>query len=279
MTRSRNSLLCPNCRRLISRDERACPYCGLGRPGSWWKSAGVSLGGGPDRLIRFIVWINAGMYILSLVLEPGGTARSVSPLSVLSPGQGSLLLLGATGTYPLDRLHMWWSLVTASYLHGGILHILFNMMALRQIAPLVTQEYGVSRLVVIYTLGGVAGYVVSYFAGIPFTIGASAAVCALIGALLYYGLNRGGSYGQAVFRMVGGWVIGLFLFGLLVPGINNWAHGGGIAGGAVLGLVLGYDEKRRETVLHRTFGGICLVGTLAALAWSVSLAVITIFKQ
>jgi rhomboid protease GluP len=79
--------------------------------------------------------------------------------------------------------------------------------------------------------------------------------------------------------MVGGWVIGLFLFGLLVPGINNWAHGGGIAGGAVLGLVLGYDEKRRETVLHRTFGGICLVGTLAALAWSVSLAVITIFKQ
>jgi rhomboid protease GluP len=169
--------------------------------------------------------------------------------------------------------------VTASYLHGGILHILFNMMALRQIAPLVTQEYGVSRLVVIYTLGGVAGYVVSYFAGIPFTIGASAAVCALIGALLYYGLNRGGSYGQAVFRMVGGWVIGLFLFGLLVPGINNWAHGGGIAGGALLGFVLGYDEKRRETVLHRTFGGICLVGTLAALAWSVSLAVITIFKQ
>ncbi len=279
MTRTRNSLLCPNCRRLISRDERSCPYCGLSRPASWWKSVGVSLGGGPERLVRFIVWLNIGMYLLSLVLAPGGAARSINPLSFLSPSNGSLLLLGATGTYPIDRLDMWWSLLTANYLHGGIFHILFNMMAFWQIAPLVVQEYGASRMFVIYTIGGVVGYIVSYYVGIPFTIGASAAVCALIGALLYYGWSRGGSYGQAMFRMVGGWVVGLFLFGLLVPGINNWAHGGGIAGGALLGMVLGYDERQKETVLHRTLGGICLVGTLAALAWVVVFALKNIFIQ
>jgi len=175
------------------------------------------------------------------------------------------LLLGATGTYPIDHFGRYWTLISASYLHGGILHIIFNLMALKQIAPWASNEYGASRMFSIYTLGGVLGYVVSYLAGVPFTIGASAAVCSLIGALLYYGKSRGGAYGSSVYREVSGWVISLFIFGLIFPGINNWAHGGGIIGGIIVGALLGYNERRRENHFDRALALLCALATAGAL--------------
>ena len=174
-----------------------------------------------------------------------------NPLTLLSPGSQGLLIFGATGTIPIDRMGRWWTLLSANYLHGGILHILFNMLALRQIAPLIIREYNISRMFILYTLGGIAGFAISYLAGVKFTIGSSAAVCSLIGAALYFGKSRGGLYGQAVYRQVGGWVIGIFAFGILVPGINNWGHAGGILAGVLLGALLGYREKRQEAGWHR----------------------------
>lgn len=193
---------------------------------------------------------------------------SLNPFSMLSPDETSLLLLGGTGTIPIDRYGRAWSLLAANYLHGGIFHIIFNLMALRQIAPWVIQEYGISRMFIIYTVGGMCGYVVSYLAGISFTIGASAAVCSLIGALLYYGRSRGGAHGSAVYREVSGWVISLVLFGLVMPGINNWAHGGGIVGGIVLGMLLGYEERRPETPSHHALTLLCALTTLGVLGWA-----------
>jgi rhomboid protease GluP len=265
----RRSILCPNCRKLISLDESRCPHCGIARPGSWWKSnvwTRASLD--PDQLIRIIIYANVGMYVLSLLLDPLASSLSLNPFSLLSPANKSLLLLGATGTVPIDFLHRWWTLVAANYLHGGILHILFNMVALRQIAPLVLREYGPYRMVILYTLGGVIGFLVSYLAGVRFTIGASAAVCGLIGATLYYGKSRGGSYGQAIYKQIGAWALGLLLFGFLMPGVNNWAHGGGICAGVVLGFSLGYQERRSEGLIHRILAGMCVVLTLLILIWA-----------
>jgi len=209
------------------------------------------------------------MYVISLLFYPWSSGFSLNPLSLFSPSNKSLLVLGATGTIPIDRFHRWWSLVTANYLHGGIFHILFNMIALSQIAPLVIREYGAHRMVILYTLSGVIGFWVSYLAGVAFTIGASAAVCGLIGASLYYGKSRGGIYGQAIYKQIGSWALGIFIFGLLVPGINNWGHGGGIVAGAILGFLLGYEEKRRERRFHRILAGLCLVATLLILLWAI----------
>ena len=109
-----------------------------------------------------------------------------------------------------------------------------DMLALRQIAPLIVREYNLSRMFILYTLGGVAGFAVSYLAGVNFTIGSSAAVCSLIGAALYFGKTRGGVYGMAVYRHVGGWVVAIFVLGILIPGINNWGHAGGMFDGCLL---------------------------------------------
>jgi rhomboid protease GluP len=223
----------------------------------------------PDQAIRLLISVNVGVYVISLLLDPLGLGLSANPLALLSPSDRALLLLGASGTFPIDRLGRWWTLVSANYLHGSILHLLFNMIALRQIGSLVVEEYGVYRTYILYTGGGVAGFLVSYLAGIHFTLGASAAVCSLIGAALYYGKTRGGVYGQVVYKQILGWVIGLFLFGFLVPGINNWAHGGGLLGGILLALLLGYRERREENLTQKSVAVACMVLTLGILGWAV----------
>jgi len=280
MTVSRKtSQLCPNCRRLISRDEPSCPYCGLKSPGAWWKNnAFLRPANNPELFLTGLSGLLIALFVLSLLLNPRGMGLGMNPLSFLSPDNRSLLLLGATGTMPIEGLHRWWSLISASYLHGSLLHLIFNLIALRQIGPLVIQEYGLARMFAIYTLGGIGGFLLSYLAGVPFTIGASAAVCALIGAALYYGKSRGGSYGQQVYQQIGGWAMSIFVFGLLVPGINNWAHGGGMVTGLICGLLLGYQENRRETLSHRLLGGACAVGTILILLWAVASAVIYRFS-
>jgi len=266
----RRSILCPNCKKLISADEPRCPHCGIAHPGSRLKNnLFTRLFLSTDQIIKAIVLVNVGMYIISLLLGPWSSGFSLNPLSLLSPSNRSLLLLGATGAVPIDRLDRWWTLISANYLHAGLLHILFNMIALRQIAPLVTREFGPHRMVILYFLTGVIGFLVSYLAGVELTIGASAAVCGLIGASLYYGKSRGGIYGQAIYRQIGAWALGIFIFGLLVPSINNWGHGGGMVAGVMLGFVLGYEERRRERFFHRILAWFCVVATLLILLWAI----------
>ena len=270
-SRERRSILCPNCRKLISIDESPCHYCGLRNPGSRWRNSFWIQGFlKDDQLIRNIIYLNAAMFILSVVMNPTSTGFSMNPFGFLSPGDRSLLLLGATGRIPIDQFHRWWTVLSANYLHGSILHILFNMMALNQIGPFILQEYGGFRTVSIFTISGVGGYLVSYVAGIPFTLGASGAVCGLIGAALYYGKSRGGTFGQMIYRQVGGWALGIFIFGFLVPGINNWAHGGGLICGVLTGSLMGYQERIAENFYHKVVAGICVVATLGALIWAIS---------
>jgi rhomboid protease GluP len=254
----------------MGANDEECPWCGAGRPGPFWRLGSWLRGGlDGDWLVKAIITLNILMFLLSLVLAPQRSSSMMSPFALFSPDQTSLFLLGATGTVPIDRFGRYSSLITANYLHGGLLHLLFNLMALRQIALWVIREYGPARMFTIYTLGGALGFYVSYLARIPFTIGASAGLCALIGSLLYYGRSRGGAYGQAVFQEVRGWVIGLFIFGLIFPGINNWGHGGGIVGGIVLGLLLGYEERVRENLGQRLLALVCGVVTVVALGWGV----------
>jgi rhomboid protease GluP len=64
-------------------------------------------------------------------------------------------------------------------------------------------------------------------------------------------------------------VVFLFIFGFVVPGINNWGHGGGILAGLILGFLFGYQENKRENILHKSLAGVCAVVTVLVLAWAV----------
>src|SRR5437867_740575 len=121
----------------------------------------------------------------------------------------------------------------------------------RQLAPPVEALFGRARLVVIFTVGGVMGFVVSNLAGVLFTIGASGAVFGLLGAMVQYGRSRGGAFGMAVFRQYGQWALVIFVLGFLMPVVNNLAHAGGFAGGYLAALLAGHGERSPERSLHR----------------------------
>jgi len=266
----RKSLLCPNCKKLISISEKKCPYCETRSPAAWWKNnIWTRRVNDPYLLVKSIIGINIGIYVISLLLNPKGFELALNPLTFLAPSGQILELMGATGKFPIDAYQRYWTLVSANYLHGSILHIFFNMAAFRQLGLLVSREYGVYRMFIIYTLGGVIGFFISYLASVSWTIGASASVCSLAGALLYYGKSRGGVYGRTLYKQIGIWVIILFIFGLLIPVINNWGHAGGIAAGIALGFLLGYQEQKKENVLHKLLAGGCTVLTIIILGWAV----------
>ena len=276
----RRSFLCPNCGLLISLSEEVCPYCGLRSPAAAWRRLPVfKLLADPNLLVKSVIGVTIGMFVLALLLDPRTMGLAFNPLQLLRPSDASLLVLGATGTIPIDSYHRWWTLISANYLHGGLLHIFFNMAAFKQLGTLAAREYGCSRMFILYTLGALCGFTVSYLAGISLTIGASAGVCGLVGAILYYGKSRGGSYGQLVYRQVGGWALGIFIFGFLFPGINNWAHGGGLLSGLLTGSILGYQERSTETHFHKSLAIICVLATLGTLIWAILSAFLILFSS
>ena len=104
--------------------------------------------------------------------------------------------------------------------------------------------------------------------GVRLTIGASAAVCGFIGAIVFYAWSRGGTYGQELLRQVSGWLIGLLIIGMM-PNINNYAHGGGLVAGFALGWLLGYRDRVREGIFHKSLAGLCALATVLALLFAV----------
>jgi membrane associated rhomboid family serine protease len=239
------SSLCYACGKLNRVDAAVCFYCGARHPGLWGFGAAVSRLVGQLDFGRAVTVVCAVAYLASLALSPGSFGPPRGMFDILAPGTAALNRLGMTGSYALSQ-GRWWTLVTAIYLHAGLLHILFNMLWVNQLSPAVEAAFGRARLVMIFTAGGVAGFVISDLAGVTFSVGASGAVFGLLGALVFYGRSRGGSFGLAVFRQYGQWALVLLVLGFLMPGINNLAHAGGFAGGYLSGLVLGHEEHRPE---------------------------------
>ncbi|MBU1341505.1 MAG: rhomboid family intramembrane serine protease [Proteobacteria bacterium] len=202
----------------------------------------------PALVLKAMIYTNVIMFGISLIFSGKNITLTLNPFYALTPSMDVLKFLGASGRFPIVKFEAWWSLITANWLHGGLLHILFNMMALRTVAPLVMQEFGLSRMFSIYTLAGISGFLLSYAGNVYLTIGASSGLCGLIGAALYFGKSRGGQWGQLVYKQTSGWVVSLVLIGFLMPHINNWGHAGGLFGGIFFGWILGYNEKRKENL-------------------------------
>jgi rhomboid protease GluP len=254
------SILCPNCGKLISADAETCMHCGMKNP-NLWGLAGIlrKIFGGQLSFIPILSAVLIGLYVISLLLDLSSAFQPRGFLGFLAPSLNSLHRLGMTGAFAIAQ-GRWWTVITAIYLHGGLLHILFNVLWIRQLGPVVEDLFGISRSFLIFTISGVLGFVVSNYWGIPFTIGASGSIFGLLGALVFYGRKRGGTFGMAIYRQTGQWALVLFIFGFLFPGINNFAHAGGFVGGYAAAALLGFSEIKKETRTHQllAFGTVIL---------------------
>ena len=232
----------------------------------------------PAGALKAMIYTNVLMYVISLLFSGKNIIFTLNPFYALTPSMDALNFLGASGRLPIAGFEAWWSLVTANWLHGGLLHVIFNMLALRTVAPLVMEEFGVCRMFSIYTLTGIAGFLLSYIGNVYLTIGASSGICGLIGALLFFGKSRGGEWGKLVYKQTTGWVVSLVLVGFLMSNINNWSHAGGLFSGIFFGWVMGYDEKRNENIFDRSLALAFLALTLWLLARSVIKGFLLIFS-
>ena len=244
------SSLCYRCRKLNRVDAAECFYCGARRPGLWGFAPLAGRLVGRFDFAGAVTVVCVVLYFVSILLDPAAAFRARNPFDMLSPSDRALVRLGMAGAAPWAA-GWWWTLITGVYLHGSLLHIVFNLLWVRQLAPAVEQLFGRARLVVIYTVAGVLGFVLSNLVGIRFTLGASGAVFGLLGAMVAYGRSRGGVFGVAVLRQYGQWALFIFIASFFLAGVNNWGHAGGFAGGYLAALVFGHLERRPERGLDR----------------------------
>jgi rhomboid protease GluP len=132
---------------------------------------------------------------------------------------------------PLIQAGEWWRFFTPIFLHVGFLHLLMNTFALYYLGMTVERLYGSWRFFFIYLIAGFFGTLGSFLFTTSLSAGASGAIFGLFGALLYFGTV----YRHLFFQTIGTNIIGLIiinlLFGMMVPGIDNAGHIGGLIGG------------------------------------------------
>ncbi len=270
------SVVCPSCGSLVGVNDDKCYSCGRSNPGLWGFAPLLRQLGADFGFVPLVIGGSVAIYVLTLLVSGSELQIAGNGFAFLAPSGRSLLLFGMTGAYPVYVYGLWWTLLSASWLHGHLLHILFNMMWVRDLGPATADVIGPARTTVIYVVSGVTGFLLSstvgyYLGGLPipilhgapYTLGASASIFGLLGALVHYGRKSGSSYvhGQAM-----RYAIILFVFGLVMPGIDNYAHAGGFLGGYATSAF--FDPTSRERGDHLLMAIGCLLATFLAIAFS-----------
>jgi rhomboid protease GluP len=268
------SVLCPSCGSLVGVKDEQCYTCGRRYPAMWGFAALFRNVGGDLGFVPLVIGVCGLLYVCTLVVDSAGIEWG-GALSFLAPSGRSLFVFGCSGAVPVFEAGRWWTVLSAGWLHAGLLHIVFNMISVRNLAPAMIHLYGPGRTIIIYTIGSVVGFTASSVAGaylpnLPFlhgstfTVGASASVFAFIGALVHYG-GRGGS--TVIRQQALGWALYGVFMGFAVPNIDNWAHLGGFLGGYLASRWL--DPLRPEREVHVLAGLACLALSLGSVVYSV----------
>ncbi|HEY2820418.1 MAG TPA: rhomboid family intramembrane serine protease [Candidatus Acidoferrum sp.] len=243
--------ICPACGSLVGINATRCHNCGTNLRFSMAKvSKGLSeLFGGHAPVTTILLIVNVIMFAVEfMAMAAHGQGGGLT--IVWGMGGESAYRLGASFPFSIFVMHEWYRLITATYLHGGLIHIGFNMMVLMDIGPVVEELYGSARYFFLYTVTGAVGFLVSAYAT-HFSLGASAPILGLVGLMLAVTTKRTGLQVQQLRARLISWVVTLFVIGLM-PGlsVDNWAHGGGFAAGFLLGRIFADHEPRTASELR-----------------------------
>jgi rhomboid protease GluP len=268
------SILCPSCGRLVGVNDEQCYNCGRRNPGMWGLTSFLGSAGRKVAFDQVIIGGTVFLYLCMLAVDPEGIGKRGGLFNFASPSQESILRFGASGAWPVWRLGHWWTLLSAGWLHGSLLHIGFNIYWVRYLAPATAELYGAARMTLLYTASSAFAFLVSSTMGLLFphvpllggaqlTVGASAPILGLLGAMVAYGRATGS-------RLVGGqawsYALVMILMGFVFPRVDNWAHLGGFAGGYMAAHFL--DPRKPERQVHTALALVCLVATVAAIVAS-----------
>lgn len=180
-----------------------------------------------------LIAANVIMYIITAFLSGNILDSNINALIYLGAKENSLI---ASGQY--------YRLITAMFLHGGIVHLVLNMYSLKAIGPLVEKVYGKAKYIAIYFIGGIVSSMFSYKFSDGVSIGASGAIFALLGATLVFAMKMRDRIGKGMVINILS-VIGINIFiGIAIPNIDNFGHLGGLIGGFIVSLLISNNFEK-----------------------------------
>lgn len=250
---------CGECGAIQDRDEKICTACGKKLSSRTWQILG-RMGLTSPRAVSVSTLLAVAILIAyaRVWTAQGGGFGSPS----------GWLLTDFGGTWKPLMAAEPWRLLTSVFLHAGLLHLAFNLLAIASVGPRIEEIYGRATMAGIFIISGViaAFASVSIRAGMGVGIGASGALMGLIGLAVGYGHRAGRGRGHALRNDMLKWSGYTFVFGFAV-GADNWAHLFGLLVGAAFGLVVppAWWARRRLIAARILFGVIGAAGTIGAL--------------
>ena len=229
-------ITCQKCRALLEPGTKECPYCQTDQRHQLAPSESEDA----DRTTRFGLWILGvivGIYVLTVLLDP---ARGDREAGSFRPSHEALVMFGAADGRLVSGCGQYWRLLASMFLHADLLHLILNSVVLVYLIPVAAGAFGVHRTALLYLVSGFLGGALTLRPD-AMAIGASGALCGLIGACAAYGRRRGGIFGDMLLRRMISWAVLIAILGIgwnrfgNSSQIDNLGHLGGFLAGGALG--------------------------------------------
>jgi rhomboid protease GluP len=269
------SCACLSCGQLISVSDQICPRCNRKNPSLWGYSRTLRGWGADLGFTKIIIGGCLFLYLATLLVDLEHI-KNAGISDILAPSIISLWIFGASGSTPVFEWGCWWTVLSAGWLHGSLIHIAFNLVWVNDLARQVAKAFGAGRLVIIYTMAIIGGFAISSLAGeyLPSSfqgattaIGASGGIFGLLGALVAYGQStKDFTVKQEAWTLA----IVMFVIGAITPQVDNWGHFGGFIGGYLISKLPGINPRQPEGMGQLVLAIGCLVLTLLSISMSIA---------
>lgn len=256
-TARRNFVNCYHCRALQSPGDKICYQCGKPVTPSVGESLRDTVGGIGGNL-------NAPMMLMLLFVVAYLRVMISSPSASFWSLRGDVLFVhGAVFGEAIVGFNQWWRLLSAAYLHGGIMHIGFNIYALMIIGPKVEEILGRGRTLLLFAVTAIFGFLATTVFTGHLSVGASGGIMGFLGFAAAWGHKDGTPYGIEIRNLMVQWFIFVTIFGLLLN-TDHAAHFGGFISGGILGFVVTPSRElkiKKERIYESVSMGLWLVAT------------------
>lgn len=181
----------------------------------------------PSKVTIILMVINIIVFIISALMSKNFLDIDIYTLIKLGAKVNQLINDGE-----------YYRLLTSIFLHGGIMHLVFNMYALYSLGNIIEQVYGVKQYLIIYLTSGIIASYTSYLLSPYISVGASGAIFGLLGGCLVFGITARRKIGKQFFLDISTVIILNIILGFSTPNIDNIAHLGGLVGGIIISIIL-----------------------------------------
>ena len=160
----------------------------------------------------------------------------------------------------------WYRLFSCIFIHASILHLLLNMYTLKIIGSQIESFLGKIRFVIVFIISGLIGSLFSAILTKSVSVGASGAIFGILGSLIYFSYHYRLLLGSSLKYEILPVVIFNLGIGLFIPGVDIWAHIGGLVGGIFATMAVGVPGKiNKRSIINGTICTFLLIAFLSYL--------------